>query len=104
MSSHFSKIVLVLTGLLAVSACTYPTSSVNQGTDSGHIAFQGALPGTTLLLDGHSVGDATTYDGIKHVLDVPPGSHHVSAQYGERTVYDRDIYVGAGSNLTIKVQ
>lgn len=88
----------------AVSACAYPVSTVEQGGASTGLYFKGAAAGDEVLIDGSAAGMATAYDGNKVMLTVQPGPHHVTVRNASGQVYDKDVYVGAGARLPIKVR
>jgi hypothetical protein len=96
---------LLIQGLavLLLSACAYPMSSVMQGADGGSLFFPRAAAGVRVYVDGTDMGEAIVYDGQKNVLGVAVGPRRVALRQGGTTLYDRQVYVGAGSRLAIEV-
>lgn len=86
------------------SACAYPVSTVEQGSASSGVYFKGAGPNDEVLIDGAAAGLAASFDGKKVILTVRPGTHHVTVRNSAGSIYDKDVYVGAGARLPIKVR
>lgn len=87
---------VVLAGGLA--GCAYPASSINQGTEAGHLRFASPL-GATIRIDGEVRGVITKDHPV--TVDVQPGRRRVEEIVGGRSVLDRNYEVGAGSTLDI---
>jgi hypothetical protein len=99
MSRPFSSFAL----LLAVTACSNPTVSVNTIDDRPKLQFVNARPTETLILDGISVGPASVYDGEHKTLVVDAGTHEVEVRDGSRTIFLGSIYFGGGASRTINL-
>ena len=87
---------------MALSACAYPTSSIEQGTPSGHLRFIGGEAGGQLSLDGRVIGVRTAAKA--DVFDIPPGRHTVEAIKNGAVVLHKDYLVGAGSTIEIRAE
>jgi hypothetical protein len=101
---NMKRLGFVALACLATAACTYPSQTIDQGSQSGHLYFLGAVPGNAVAIDGRDAGDASVFDGSDHVLDVSPGPHRVVVTSGGATIYDRQIYVGSDAKLGITVR
>ncbi len=81
-----------------LAGCVYPTSSVSQGAEAGHLRFAAPI-GAVVRIDGQARGviaaDRPT------VIDVQPGKHRVEESIGDRPILDRNYEIGAGSTLDI---
>jgi hypothetical protein len=66
---------LLAAALLALAACTGPTTVLRTVDTRPAIAVTGAPSGALLFLDGVAVGSAADYDGRPNVLRVEPGAH-----------------------------
>lgn len=98
----FAAVALAATLLLG--ACAYPDTNVQQGAASSGLYFTAAAAGTRVFIDGSDAGDATLYNGKQAVLVVPPGPHQVTLKVGQTVLYDKPVFVGAGSQIEIKGQ
>lgn len=99
-----SGIVTKLFGIaLAVmlSACAYPTSSVEQGGKETALYFSHAPLEAHVFIDGMDAGLAAPFDGKEAVLAVASGRHLVKVRVGSSVVYEQDIYLGDGVVLKI---
>jgi hypothetical protein len=93
--------VLGCSGLTA--ACAYPVSTVDQGGGATGLYFPNASISAEASVDGAAIGPVARYDGRKAILTLAPGTHHVTVRDASGQVYDKDVYVGAGARLAIKV-
>lgn len=99
------RCILYLGLILSVSACTYPSRTIEQGGNmQGGIYFEGAPVGARVMLDGADAGDVAAFDGSAAILSVSPGTHHVVITMGASTIYDHQVYVGSGSRVSIAIQ
>lgn len=89
--------------LATLCGCAYPTSSIVQGADSSGIFVVSAPLAAHLFVDGRDVGEAASFDGKKSFFAVDPGQHRVAVQGSGGSLYDRTVYVGVGSRVSIKV-
>lgn len=91
-----------LAGALMLAACgKYPASSTLQGAPPSGLYFK-APAEAHVWLDGAHAGAASAFDGKKAVLSVTPGPHRVVVRSGDRSLYDKTVYVGAGSRMAIE--
>ena len=95
--------IAVATAVL-LNACAYPVSSIDQGGATTGIYFPGVPEGARAHVDGIDAGEAILFDGHKAILTISSGNHRVVVSNGEITLYDKNIYVGAGARLAIKVR
>lgn len=95
---------LALAALALAAGCSYPSTTVQQGAANSSVYFTGVPAGARAFVDGRDMGEAAGYDGAKAVLVVEPGPHQVTVRSGETVVYDKPVFVGAGSQVEIKGQ
>ncbi|KRA62101.1 hypothetical protein ASD89_23715 [Caulobacter sp. Root656] len=97
------KPFIVLSLALALCGCAYPVSTVSQGSAPTGLFVPTAPADATLAVDGVVVGQAAVFDGRKTVLPVQPGKHHVVVRGSAGVLFDKDIYVGAGSKVAVEL-
>ena len=93
------KTSILILAALSLCGCAYPTSSIEQGSEPGHLRFVDAPIGASISIDGQARG-VTNAKGPT-VIDVRPGKHMVEEMVGGRIVFQRDYEVGAGSTIEI---
>ncbi len=86
---------------LILAGCAYPTSSIEQGTEAGHLKFTDGPIGASIVIDGHERGVRSNSKPI--TLDVAPGKHVVQELVDGRVLFHREYDVGAGSTLEIGI-
>jgi hypothetical protein len=94
------KLLVLCMAAMALCGCAYPTSSVVQGAEAGHLRFADSPIGAQITIDGRAVGART--DDRPVVYDVPPGRHVIQAGSGGNLLFQREYDVGAGSTLDIR--
>jgi hypothetical protein len=94
---------LSLAAALALAGCVGPTTTVRTLDTRPALAFQGAVGGLTLYVDGARVGDPGAYDGNPNVLRVEPGTHDVELRDAAGGVVFRQRVFVEGELKTIKV-
>jgi hypothetical protein len=87
------RTLIAAAALAAAVACAGPTTVVRTVDTRPAIAVVGAPSGSTLLLDGVSMGEAASFDGNPGVLRVEPGTHEVQIQLGGRAVFTQKVFV-----------
>jgi hypothetical protein len=85
---------------LALCSCTYPTSSIDQGSEPGHLRFSDSPIGAQVSIDGQFRGART--DAAPLMFDVPPGKHTIEEVANGQVLFHREYDVGAGSTLEIR--
>lgn len=88
---------------LALAGCAYPVSTVEQGAAASGLYVRFAPAGATLEVDGAPAGQVVVFDGKKAVYPVAPGKHRVVVRGAGGVVFDKDIYVGAGSKVAVEI-
>ncbi len=75
------------------------------GKISGHVrdkATNGPLIGANIVIKGTKLGSTTNLDGEYFVLNVPPGSHEISASYlGYQTTTQRGVIINNNRTSTV---
>ena len=94
------KYLTLCIAALALCGCAYPTSSIEQGSEPGHLRFSDSPIGAQISVDGQSRG--VRADAQPLVLDVAPGKHSVEEVANGQVLFHRDYDVGAGSTLEIR--
>jgi hypothetical protein len=96
------RLLLSAAAALTLCGCEYPASSIQQGTEAGHLKFADAPIGASVVVDGQQRGVRS--DAAHPVmLDVAPGKHVVEEVYGGRVLFHREYFVGAGTTLEIGI-
>lgn len=93
------KIVIPPLAALALCGCAYPASTIGQGSEPGHLRFEGPA-GLSIRVDGADRGALPAAKPV--VIDVAPGRHVVEEISGSRVVLRRDYEVGAGSTVNVR--
>jgi hypothetical protein len=83
----------------ALEGCAYPSSSINQGAEQGHLRFVGSGE-VNIAIDGKDRGPIMLSPPT--VIDVSPGKHLVSASRGSQMLFKREYEVGASSTIDIR--
>lgn len=97
------KPLIAVSLAFALYGCAYPVSTVSQGSAPTGLFVSGAPAEATLVVDGVLVGLATAFDGKKAMLPVQPGKRHVVVRSSVGVLFDKDIYVGAGSKVAVEL-
>ncbi len=92
-----------LVAMLALAACSYPTTTVSSVDTRPHLSVTGAPAGSVLTIDNISMGDATAYTPDKKLITLDHGTHHVIVTSNGKTLYDNAVYLGNGANSTITI-
>jgi len=90
----------IILGLMGagLTGCAYPTSSISQGAEAGHLRFSAPV-GATIRIDGQARGAIAADHPV--IVDVTPGKHRVEEIMGDRPLFDRNYEIGAGSTVEI---
>ena len=96
------KCSIVCIATLALCGCTYPASSINQGSEPGHLRFSDSPIGAQILIDGQERAMRT--NAQPPTLDVSPGKHSIEEIANGQVLFHRDYEVGAGSTLEVRTQ
>jgi hypothetical protein len=87
-----------------VAGCAYPVSTVQQGAEQSALFVPNAPAGAVVEVDGMSLGAAIAADGKKPaILPVTAGKHRVVVRGVGGPLFDKDIYVGAGSKVAVEL-
>ena len=98
------KPIAVLTLALTLCGCAYPVTSIDQGSAPAVLYVPIAPPGAALIVDGLPSGLASAFNGKNDaVLPVAPGKRHVVVRTASGVVFDKHIYVGAGSKVAVEI-
>ncbi|CAN5311420.1 hypothetical protein BH10PSE4_BH10PSE4_17040 [soil metagenome] len=97
------KPLIALALAFALAGCAYPVTTVEQGSASAVLFVPTAPLDASLLVDGVIVGQAASFDGKRTVLPVQPGKRHVVVRGASGVLFDKYIYVGAGSKVAVEL-
>jgi hypothetical protein len=85
---------------LALGACAYPTSSIEQGAAQGRLRFADAPVGAQILVDGRGYGARTGADPV--FVEVDQGKHVVEETSGGQVLFHAEYDVGAGATVEVR--
>ncbi|HEY1998892.1 hypothetical protein [Paraburkholderia sp.] len=86
-----------------LAGCAMPQSKVESGGSRPTLALLGAPADATLVLDGTAMGQASQYDGVKHVLTVEEGAHTVEVRRNETVVLRKKVFATSGETIKVDV-
>ena len=93
------KIIAVAVAACTLAGCAYPSSSISQGSDLGHLSFVRPV-GAGVRIDGQDRGVIAAPQPM--IIDVTAGRHVVEETSGGQVVFYREYEVGAGSTVEIR--
>lgn len=96
------RIVGVAMSLL-LGACALPETVIKTGSSRPQLVVKGAPADTVLVVDGHSMGSASRFNGDPNVLVVEPGGHQVEIQRSGNVVHVEKVFVSDGETRTITI-
>jgi hypothetical protein len=86
-----------------LGACAMPASKVESGAARPTLRLIGAPAGSSLVLDGATVGPADAYDGIHQVLTVEEGGHLVEVRQGGALLVSKKVFASTGESIKVDV-
>jgi hypothetical protein len=93
----------LLLGIVLLTACTMPQTSVRTGSAPPTLIVKGAPSGSILVVDGLAMGTASQFDGNPKTLAVLEGTHQVEVRLGSNVVYKEKAFVSSGESHTVNV-
>jgi hypothetical protein len=97
------KKILLLLGIVLLTACAMPQTSVRTGSAPPTLIVKGAPTGAILVVDGLAMGTASQFDGNPKTLAVLEGTHQVEVRLGSNVVYKEKAFVSSGESHTVNV-
>lgn len=101
------KLWFVLLICLVLAACVkQPTRNTQVVDDRPGIAFKltsHPAAGYELQVDGVSYGRVGQFQEGESVLKIIDGTHQVKLLSGDKVVYEKEVYLGAGSNRILRI-
>ena len=95
---------LIALGIMMLgSGCAYPVSKSVQTSEQSAIYFTGNLEGASVQVDGVPAGPVIQYNGVDALLTLPFGTHKVEVRRNGNPVLSREVFVGRGQQLEIKI-
>jgi sugar/nucleoside kinase (ribokinase family) len=86
------------------AACAYPVSTIDQGGGPSGVYFPDAPAGSSVDVDGARLGNPAAHPAAKTPLLLASGRHRIVVRGPDGAViYDREIYLGDGSQIAVKV-
>ena len=101
--TQIKKIAGTLVLSVMLSACALPQSNVKSGTHRPTLEIVGAPKGSTLFVDGISMGDASQFDGHNQLLTVEEGLHTVSIKQNGGLLHKEKVYASGDETSKIEV-
>ena len=86
-----------------VLGCVAPRTNTQVVDGRPRVMVKDAPKGAQLFVDGNSMGQADSYDGVPSVLVLEPGTHLVEVKIGERLLFSQRIFFGGGELRTISI-
>ncbi|MDE1181380.1 hypothetical protein [Paraburkholderia sp.] len=90
-------------GAAVLGGCALPQSKVESGGTRPTLALIGAPSDASLMLDGTVIGQASSYDGVQHVLTVEEGAHTVEVRRNEQIVLRKKVFATSGETIKVDV-
>lgn len=97
------KKLFLLLGIVLLTACAMPQTSVRTGSAPPTLIVKGAPAGSILVVDGLTMGIASQFDGNPKTLAVLEGTHQVEVRLGSNVVYKEKAFVSGGESHTVNV-
>ncbi len=97
------KRTAIILALALLAACTLPQTTVRTGSTQPSLVLKGAPEGSTVYVDGLSMGDAKQFDGNPKVLAVLEGTHKLEIRQGSNSVYSEKVFVASGETHVVTV-
>lgn len=86
---------------LGLAACAYPVSETTQGSQTSAIYFEAFPPNASVSVNGVVVGVIADFDGAQQTLAVPEGTNTILVRDGQRTLFDKRVFVGRNNTQKI---
>ena len=93
------RTLAIAIALGALGGCAYPTSSISQGSEPGHLRFVGPV-GAGIRVDGRDRGVIAAKGPT--MVDVDQARHVVEEVADGRVILHREYEIGAGSTVEIR--
>lgn len=93
------KALVIVVAVCGLGGCAYPTSSISQGAELGHLIFTGPV-GAGVRVDGRDRGVISASGPM--LVAVDPAKHLVEEIADGRVILHRDYDIGAGSTVEIR--
>ena len=97
------KKLFLLLGIVLLTACAMPQTSVRTGSAPPTLIVKGAPAGSILVVDGLAMGAASQFDGKPKTLAVLEGTHQVEVRLGSNVVYKEKAFSSSGESHTVNV-
>jgi hypothetical protein len=100
------KILFVLLVCVTLTACVQaPTRNTQVVDDRPGLAFElsSSAVNYELKVDGVSYGRVGQYQAGESLLKIIDGTHEVELLSDGKVVYQKEVYLGAGTNRILKV-
>ena len=85
---------------MALTACAYPHSSIEQGRAPGRFVVVDAPAGASILIDGRVVGTRSAEKSDSFLAE--PGTHQVEERFQGRVLLRRPYSIDPGATIEVK--
>lgn len=97
------SLLVVLSMIVLVHGCAYPTSGVRVSDNRPSIAVENAPDEAVLIVDGLNMGLANQYNGRDKALLMEPGTHKIEVVNQGKPILSEQIFLGGGELKIFKV-
>ncbi len=95
--------IFLLSAVLCLSACTWFGRSKPPPPDPTELIVTGAPVGSTIVVDGVTIGQPLELSVHAQIVRVSPGPHVVEIHRGDPVVYREETEVRAGEKRVVTV-
>ena len=94
---------ITILALIGLCACSYPQTSVEQGSAPSAVYVQGAPANASVWIDGQDVGPAEKLNTKKTAYALASGRHHIILKGPSGTLLEKDVYVETGATIAVEL-
>ena len=97
---------LFMLGTILMQGCHYPEAAkIEQKESRPAIGVAGAPAGAVVFVDGLEMGQASKFDGKRHVLLVESGTHLVEVKSADgQVLHSETLFLGSSTTKILKIQ
>lgn len=98
------KTIVALFATALLAACSYTTSQSRTVDARPTLSVAGAPAGSTLVVDGLSMGGARDFAPDRQALKLQPGTHVVRIEQDGRVLQEEKVFLSEGVLKVIQMQ